>query len=236
MRIPSLISLFLIVSSVMAQDDFVNKMNEIKLSGKYYTAHSRAEREADAFEACIRDILSQLPTGQHDESSVRSRVKHLSKPGTPCRVFVYLEKENAQPSAPQLSASQPSYVQSPVTQPTVTQPSVPKTVVVREQAVIPTDNSMLPQLVADLKARPTIMNAFNSFGAKKDLGLVSTYGLMKDAADTDAVYIVIYNSASEELRAILTPVSAGYRKNLITDTVDSFDNYHGEMAFWFTLK
>lgn len=217
MRILSLISFFLLFSScMMAQDDFVSKMNEIKLSGKYYTAHSRAETETAAFENCIRDILSQMTSGQYDEASVRSRVKHLSKPGSPCRVFVYLEKGAVQPSAPQ--------------------PSVSKTEEAKERAATPTDYSMLPRIVADLKARPSIDNAFKSFGAKKDLGLVSTYGMMKDATDTNTIYIVIYDSASKELKAILTPVTAGSRKNLITDTVDSFDNYHGEMAFWFTLK
>ena len=216
MKILSLISLLLLVSSNMvAQDDFVNKMNDIKLSGKYFTAQSRGETEEEAFETCVRDILLQLTPGKYDESYVRSRVKRLSKPGTPCRVFVYLEKDYASHSAPQPPAKNTAKVERSIAQP---------------------DMSILSQLITDLKARPTIANAFHSFRAKKDLGLVGNYGLMKDVANSDAAYIVIYDADTDELMAILTPSTTGGRRNLITNSPDSYDNYHGKRAFWFTLK
>ena len=51
--------LALLVSSAYcmlhAQDDFVTRMNEIKMSGEYYTAHNRADTEEVAFEKCVKD-------------------------------------------------------------------------------------------------------------------------------------------------------------------------------------
>ena len=91
--------LALLVSSacymVHAQNDFVTRMNEIKMSGEYYTAHNRADTEEAAFEKCVKDIMVQLPPGIYDEAFVRKNAMRLTKPGGPCRVFAYLKKGTA---------------------------------------------------------------------------------------------------------------------------------------------
>ena len=240
--------LALLVSSacymVHAQDDFVTKMNEIKMSGEYYTAHNRADTEEAAFEKCVKDIMILLPPGQYDETFVRRNALRLTKSGSPCRVFVYLKKG----AAPQKKAGMSQMVfkrdirsAEPENRHEMTpKPVTPKPVSSKpETSKTPTvcaDKSLLSRIVNDIQARPTINNAYNSFNAKKDLGMVSAYGLLNKVSNTDDVYIVIYDATTQELISILSPIQNGSRKNLITDTQDSFSNYHGVNAFWFTLE
>lgn len=241
--------LALLVSSAYcmlhAQDDFVTRMNEIKMSGEYYTAHNRAGTEEEAFEKCVKDIIVLLPPGQYDEAFVRKNALRLTKPGSPCRVFVYLKKG----AAPQKKTDMSQQIKFKRDfQPEETEdhyeikpkPVTPKPVSPKPEISSPpttnADKSLLSRIVNDIQSRPTINNAYNSFKAKKDLGMVSAFGLLNRVSNSDDVYIVIYDATTQELISILSPIQDGSRKNLITDTQDSFSNYHGVNAFWFTLE
>lgn len=235
--------LALLVSSaccmVHAQDDFVTRMNEIKMSNEYYTAHNRADTEEAAFEKCVKDIMVSLSHGQYDEAFVRKNTQRLTKPGSPCRVFLYLKKS----AVPQKEAdmSQIKFKRDFQLEEAGDYHEIkPKPVSPKpEISKIPTtnaDKSLLSRIVNDIQSRPTINNAYNSFNAKKDLGMVSAFGLLNSVSNTDDVYIVIYDANTQELISILSPIQDGSRKNLITDTQDSFSNYHGVNAFWFTLE
>lgn len=240
--------LALLVSSacymVHAQNDFVTRMNEIKMSGEYYTAHNRADTEEAAFEKCVKDIMMQLPPGIYDEAFVRKNAMRLTKPGGPCRVFAYLKKGTAPQKKEemsqivfkrdlQLEEAEDSHEIKP--RPDTPKPIAPKPEI-KKAPTANADKSLLTRIVNDIQSRPTINNAYNSFNAKKDLGMVSAFGLLNSVSNTDNVYIVIYDATTQELISILSPIQNGSRKNLITDTQDSFSNYHGVNAFWFTLE
>jgi len=240
--------LALLVSSacymVHAQNDFVTRMNEIKMSGEYYTAHNRADTEEAAFEKCVKDIMVQLPPGIYDEAFVRKNAMRLTKPGGPCRVFAYLKKGTAPQKKKemsqivfkrdlQLEEAEDNHEIKP--RPDTPKPIAPKPEI-KKAPTANADKSLLSRIVNDIQSRPTINNAYNSFNAKKDLGMVSAFGLLNSVSNIDNVYIVIYDATTQELISILSPIQNGSRKNLITDTQDSFSNYHGVNAFWFTLE
>ena len=241
----------------VAQDDFVNKMNEIKLSGDYYTAHCRGESEAAAMQQCLKEMMAQLGPEGYDENTVRSKMQHLTKTGSSCRVFVYVRKDALQPKnaggvrkneserkqivfkkshlledASETSAQNAPGVMPPPPGPVNEERPKP---VYKEPVAIGGDQSLLSQLVNDIRGRATFVNALKAFKTKKELGLVADYGALNRVPDINSAYIVIFDAASDELSAILSPAASGC-KNLLTGTQDAFSNYHGVKAFWFTLK
>lgn len=245
-------------ASMLAQDEFVKNMNDIKLSGEYYTAHCRDYSEETAYQICVRDILEQIKLnhqGSYDEAFVRNKSMRMINEGKPCRVFVYLKKtavsqtmvedsklvvKNDIPTEEvfkrQVIQPAPALEPNPI-QPKVEQVSLPLPQPMKEHAInVEQRERLVLDIVRDLMARNGISKAYDSFKAKKDIGIVSDYGILKNVQDTDFVYIVIYDNDAQAPCAILTPLEGGNRKNLVSGSQDTFSNYHGVAAFWFTVK
>lgn len=222
---------------IYAQNDFAEKMNNIKLSGDYYTADDRNESEGTAFSKCISKIIDQLPADYrslYSKDEIAGMSERLVKIGMPVRVFVYLNKNKLSKQAikKNITLKTDLKIDNPVENPKPT----PTPISNPEPIPKPNMAKELQQLVDDIKARSDLRTTYHSFEAKKTLGIVSDYGAMKDINDTNGVYIVIYDAQTEKLSALITPVESGLRKNLLTGSFDSFSNYHGIKAFWFKIK
>lgn len=250
-KILSCILFAFIATSLMAQDDVKEKMNEIKADETYFWGEATDENREDASEGAITMMLEVMG----NENVIMPRNKAMSAAkflymnrGERIRAFAYMKKEDAmtqdkkkgtdakpkkkeEPAIVQKKQEKTEDVDSVATDMTVTEKKeVPQQA--QQTATVQT-NSVASSVVMVISGCEQISDAYRCLEEYKREGSISACGKVKSKADMGSdVYLIIFDS-EQSVRAILSPESNGARKNMSTGSTDAISNYKGCGAVWF---
>lgn len=193
----------------------VDEMNDIKLSGQYFTGEATGATEAEATQMALSNLIEMLANycedtdcAMVDETTIASNVKSMKmQRGDKQFVLLYVLRSivNSTQSAP---AAQPA--QSMVNEPT-TQDD--KKVVFHPNVSI----SSQPDIIQ----RICTLESFSGLEAVLDFaqntGNIVEYGKYKSISNPDACYLVMVNR-DRAIVAVLSPKTGGIRTNLKNGT------------------
>lgn len=216
------------------------RMNDIKLSGMYYTAESTAHNHDQAFMAAFNTLLSAINMEQmelgHSPIVARQLENHVKSldigRGQDVMVFVYVEKarlslmqdsEVSSGSAPTASA-QPS--------PSVSNPSTASTQPSAAQSPSTAASGALPDVVARLLNAESFTSAHWILDNACNAGEIAAYGTPRTMSHTDGCYILVVD-ADRRVVTVLSPKTGGRRTNLRNGSVADMAGYKGCSAICF---
>lgn len=205
-----------------------DRMNEIKLSGKYYTAEATDHDQDKAFVSAFGMLLGSINMALMEEEQptitslqLESHVKSIDiQRGADVMVFVYVEKSRlalmqtngggnaTQPSAPKVqnhSESQPTKVQTEV------RPAAP---------------GVTPEVISRLVGVETFMSARWILDNARNMGEVSDYGSPRTMGNVEGCYILAVNE-DKDVVGVLSPKTDGKRTDLRTGAVADMSRFKG---------
>lgn len=229
----AMLSLLSSQAQEMSAADAMKSINKIKLDNKYISASGTStqgyeEARDNALAILQLEVQNWLQeTRQSDPSGVMMPTKDKcmvieTQRGSLYRVFLYVSKNAIIPLAKDeqlvVVTERPSAV---TTSPVTTIDPMAATIT---PVYIPTD---FEQQILQVKQAKEIERFVKS-------NVVSQYGKYKDRPSTGTYYLLLYNREGE-IPACLK-FDNGTLTNIATGNEDSFDNYKGCGAYWFTKK
>lgn len=222
------------VAAVHAQDD-AERMNEIKLSGRYFTAEATAHDQEKAFLSAYSMLLNTINMELMEEDKpvlssrqLESHVKSLDiQRGGDVMAFVYVERsrvavmqgggsDGGAPTSHNESATvRPSVPESSAAQPSPSVSSAPKAAV-----------GGLPDVIGKLVAAQTFMTAQWLLDNAMNAGEISGYGTPQSMGDVSGCYIVVVND-DKDVVTVLSPKKDGARIDLRSGSVADMGQYKG---------
>ncbi len=225
--------------------DVMEQINAIKLKGGHLTAQYSHEFTDSAFAMGMRDILHQLIMkgyGLFTLEEIAPKVRHLDmRRGSQIRVFSYLDLSTINKKAVNGNSSerliiQPKFEVNEVKDNT---PRYDKVVPTPPIVTSPSNNNLVndpeTSLARDIMAQQDINAAMNILKAKKNAGIILSYGPFAKGTNIDKVYVAIFDRTTSAPMAVLSPTKGAIRKNLLTKADDSLSNYHGCKAIWISF-
>lgn len=211
------------VAAVYAQDD-AERMNEIKLSGRYFTAEATAHDKEKAFLSAYSMLLSTINMERMEEGQpvlssrqLESHVKSLDiQRGGDAMAFVYVERSRV--AVMQDDSSDGGAVCAPATFADQSSPSGSSA----SKAAV----DGLPDVIGKLVAAQTFMTAQWLLDNALNAGEISGYGTPRSMGDVGGCYILVV-SEDKDVLTVLSPKKDGVRIDLRSGSVADMGQFKG---------
>lgn len=223
-----IIILNICVSMVMiAQNDIVSKINNIKMDSTYVYGEATLKTR-DSASALANDLLKssikewiEIETKSPCRITLTSLVENtdsiVTKRANMIRVFKYARKADLLPLLHRAGINMGNVKHEPDTIPVY-------------DAALQNGQSVLNQIIK-IKSFHQLKGVMEPLYAKR---LIKSYGKYNTMTEPENCYLIIYDPDGD-IRAILGKGKSS-RKNLTTGKADSEHNYSGCGAIWFQLN
>lgn len=202
-----------------AQEAMQAAINEIKLSGKYFTAEATASNEADAKRMAMMSLMGNIAGYCEENEMVEVAEAIVSKEvesktmrrGEATLVMVYVPRSIVNGSA--ATATSTARVQ----QPQETPPAPPKTPLAAStpQPSNVASRADVPNIISRLCGVDSYASMQFLLGKAQDNGMVEFWGKYRTASNPDACYLVAVD-VERHVVGVLSPKHGGERTNLKT--------------------
>lgn len=205
-----IIYLFLSVFPVFCfAQDSIEAINDIKLSGKYFTAEATASSESEAKELAFMGLMEKLYSyceemelAEIGEEKVKlALLSKCVKRGDVVLTMVYVAKEV-------INGKKPTITFTPNNNTITTIPHVSSVIAGLD----------VPNIIKQIKEIDTYASLQYLLNKAMDNGLIDNWGKYRTVSNPDVCYLVMIN-ADRQIVGVLSPNRNGVRTNLKTSMV-----------------